>query len=123
MQNPTRPCRRTFALAAAIGALSALAYPPAWAQAPNPHAGKPLRVVLPVGPGSGVDTIIRAAGPALSKSLGQPVVIENVTGAGGIIGTTAIVKAAPDGSPWAWCRTTTYQSRVYKRCPSMPSPT
>ena len=54
-------------------------------------------MILPVGPGSGVDTIIRAAAPALSKSLGQPVVVENLTGAGGIIGTTAITKAAPDG--------------------------
>ena len=47
--------------------------------------------------GAGVDAIIRAAGPSLSKALGQPVVIENMPGAGGITGTTAIVKARPDG--------------------------
>ena len=59
----------------------------------------PLRVVLPVGAGSGVDTIMRAAQNELSKALGgQPVVIENLPGAGGITGTTAIVKAAPDGN-------------------------
>jgi tripartite-type tricarboxylate transporter receptor subunit TctC len=97
MTNTFRPHRRAFAAAASIGLLSALACTPAWTQALNPNAGKPLRVILPVGPGSGVDTIMRAAAPALGKSLGQPVVIENLTGAGGIIGTTAITKAPPDG--------------------------
>ena len=58
----------------------------------------PVRIMLPVGPGSGVDTIVRAAQPELSKALGQPVVIENLPGAGGITGTAAIVKAPADGS-------------------------
>lgn len=65
----------------------------------NTHASdKPLRVILPISAGSGVDTIMRAAGPSLTKALGgQPVVIENLPGAGGITGTSALVKAAPDG--------------------------
>lgn len=58
----------------------------------------PLRVILPVGAGSGVDTIIRAAQNSLSKAMGQPIVIENLPGAGGITGTQAIVKATPDGN-------------------------
>lgn len=59
----------------------------------------PLRVILPVGAGSGVDTIVRAAQAALSKALGgQPVVIENIAGAGGITGTQALVRATPDGN-------------------------
>lgn len=58
---------------------------------------KPLRIILPVSAGSGVDTIVRAIGPSLSKSLGQTVVIENLPGAGGITGTSAIVKAPADG--------------------------
>ena len=58
----------------------------------------PLRVILPVGAGSGVDVIMRSAQNALSRALGgQPVVIENLPGAGGITGTQALVKAAPDG--------------------------
>lgn len=61
-------------------------------------AQTPLKMILPVGPGSGVDTIMRAIQPALAKALGQPVVIENMPGAGGITGTAAIVKAAPDGN-------------------------
>ena len=59
----------------------------------------PLRVVLPVGAGSGVDTIMRAAQNELSKALGgQAVIIDNLTGAGGLTGTTANVNAAPDGN-------------------------
>ncbi|MDM0021267.1 tripartite tricarboxylate transporter substrate binding protein [Variovorax sp. J22R187] len=59
---------------------------------------KPLRLVLPVGAGSGVDTIMRAATPSLTKALGgQAVVIENLPGAGGITGTSVVVRATPDG--------------------------
>jgi len=58
---------------------------------------KPIRFVLPISAGSGVDNIVRAASVALGKAFGQPVVIENMPGAGGITGTSAIVKAAPDG--------------------------
>ncbi len=83
--------RRTL-MAAAFNALAAAA--PAWAQ-----SSAPLRVILPLGAGSGVDTIVRSAQAALSKALGgQAVVIENLPGAGGITGTSAIVKAVADGS-------------------------
>lgn len=59
---------------------------------------KPLRVILPISAGSGVDTIVRAAAPSLTKALGgQAVVVENLPGAGGITGTATLVKAAPDG--------------------------
>jgi len=91
-----RPIRRRAALAAFA---AALALPlAAAAQGANPNAGKPMRVILPVGAGSGVDGIVRAAGPALGKALGQPVIIDNLPGAGGITGTTTLVKAAPDGT-------------------------
>jgi len=62
------------------------------------QAQTPLRVILPVSAGSGVDTIMRAAQNELSKALGQPVVLENLPGAGGITGTQALVRAAPDGN-------------------------
>lgn len=78
-----------IAAALSLGSLSVAAQTPA--------SDKPLRTILPVGPGSGVDTIMRTVSPALSKSLGQPVVIENMPGAGGITGTQAIVGARPDG--------------------------
>lgn len=62
------------------------------------QAQTPLRVILPVSAGSGVDTIMRAAQNELSKALGQPVVLDNLPGAGGITGTSALVRSAPDGN-------------------------
>jgi len=59
---------------------------------------KPVRIILPISAGSGVDVIARAASPALGRSFGQPVVIENLPGAGGITGASVLAKAAPDGS-------------------------
>lgn len=58
---------------------------------------KPVKFILPVSAGSGVDGIARAAQNALSKALGQIVVIENQPGAGGVVGTAAMIKSAPDG--------------------------
>ena len=62
------------------------------------QSDKPIKFILPVATASGVDTISRSAQAALSKVLGAPVVIENQPGAGGIVGTQALVKAAPDGT-------------------------
>jgi len=58
---------------------------------------KPIRFILPVATASGVDTITRAASPALQKALGHPIVVDNQPGAGGIVGTSALVKSPPDG--------------------------
>lgn len=81
---------------ATLRALAALLTLPAW----RAHAqadGRPVRLILPVSAGSGVDAIARAASQALGKALGAPVVIENLPGAGGVVGSQAIVRAAPDG--------------------------
>jgi tripartite-type tricarboxylate transporter receptor subunit TctC len=58
---------------------------------------RPVRFVLPNAAGSGVDAITRAAQPALAKALGAPVVVENQTGAGGVIGLQTLARSAPDG--------------------------
>ena len=65
-----------------------------WAQTTD----RPVKFILPVSAGSGVDGIARAAQQALGKALGQPVVIDNQPGAGGVVGTAAMIKSAPDGS-------------------------
>jgi tripartite-type tricarboxylate transporter receptor subunit TctC len=84
----------------AVGATALLA---GFASSGHAQNSTPLRVILPVGAGSGVDVIVRSAQVALSKALGgQPVVIENLPGAGGITGTQALVKAAPDGNTIAF---------------------
>jgi len=91
--NPARR-RSVTGLAGMALTLAVLAVPrPAWAQIGD----KPIRLILPVATASGVDTITRTAAAALSKSLGHPLVIENQPGAGGIVGTSALVKSAPDG--------------------------
>ena len=104
--------RRHLALAAFTACLYALAGP---AAADRP----PLRVLLPVSAGSGVDTIVRAAAPALTKALGdQAVIIENLPGAGGITGTAALVKAAPDGNTIAFVSNNhAVNPSVYKKMP------
>jgi tripartite-type tricarboxylate transporter receptor subunit TctC len=69
---------------------------PAQAQTQN-YPDKPIRIVAPFPPGGLVDVLARALGEELSKSLGQPVVIDNKPGAGGNIGADLVAKAAPDG--------------------------
>lgn len=59
---------------------------------------KLTKFILPVAAGSGVDTIMRASSKSLSAALASTVVIENQPGAGGIVGTAAMVKSAPDGA-------------------------
>ncbi len=74
-----------------------------WVFATAAHAqNAPMRIILPVGPGSGVDSIVRSAQTALAKHLNQSVVIENLPGAGGVPGTSALIKAAPDGNTIAF---------------------
>jgi tripartite-type tricarboxylate transporter receptor subunit TctC len=58
---------------------------------------RPVRFILPNAAGSGVDAITRAAQPALARALGASVVVENQTGAGGVIGLQSLARSAPDG--------------------------
>jgi tripartite-type tricarboxylate transporter receptor subunit TctC len=58
---------------------------------------KSVTLVVPSAAGGGTDTIARLIGDQLSKQLGQSFVVENRTGAGMLVGTTAVAKAAPDG--------------------------
>ena len=59
---------------------------------------KPVRIIVPFGPGSTPDVVARLIADHLQKSLGQPFVIENKPGASGNTGTDAVAKAAPDGT-------------------------
>ena len=58
---------------------------------------KPIQFIVPFPPGGGNDTVARAIAQQASPALGQPIVVDNRPGAGGIIGADAAAKAAPDG--------------------------
>jgi tripartite-type tricarboxylate transporter receptor subunit TctC len=58
---------------------------------------RPITIVVPFAAGGPTDVLARVLGDHMSRSLGQPVIIEDVTGAGGTIGATRVAKAAPDG--------------------------
>jgi tripartite-type tricarboxylate transporter receptor subunit TctC len=58
---------------------------------------KPITLVVPFAPGGSSDNVARTIAPLLGEKLGQPVVIENVGGAGGMLGTQRTVRAQPDG--------------------------
>src|ERR1700693_1475581 len=66
----------------------------AWAQV---FPDKPIRFLVPFPAGGSTDAVARIMQPTLEKILGQPVVVENRPGAGGMLGVDAIAKAAPDG--------------------------
>ena len=70
----------------------------AWAQnAAANYPNKPIKIVVSVPAGGGVDTVTRIIGEGLHKKFGQPVVVENRSGAGGNIGAEYVFKADPDG--------------------------
>ena len=82
-----------MALAAVIPLGAALGT--AWAQ--DGYPARPIRLIVPFAAGGGTDTLSRIFGQVLSEQLGATVVIENIGGAGGSIGTGQAAKAAPDG--------------------------
>ena len=80
-------------------ALGAAALAPSWAAAQaQPKIDRPVRIVVPYPPGGTSDLLARTVGVRLGERLGQPVVIENKAGAGGVVGSQQVAKAVPDGT-------------------------
>jgi tripartite-type tricarboxylate transporter receptor subunit TctC len=84
-------------LSAFICALAAAVATPCAAQSQAGYPSKPIRFVVPYPAGGATDYVARLIGERLSKSLGQPVLIDNKSGAAGAIGVAEVAKAAPDG--------------------------
>ena len=76
------------------GAASAVPIRRTWAQS---YPSRAITLVAPIAPGGGVDTVARIIAEKLQERLPQPVVVENRTGAGGLIGAASVAKASPDG--------------------------
>ena len=92
--------RRIFMAGAALAVLAAASFQ-AHAQAlSRDWPNRPIKVVVPSPAGGPPDLIIRMIGPKLAAALGQPVVVENRAGAGGVVGTAYLAKQPPDGYNW-----------------------
>jgi len=63
----------------------------------EPYPSRPIRIIVPYGAGSTTDMAMRMIAPRMSQSLGQPLVIDNKSGATGAIGSDAVAKSPPDG--------------------------
>ncbi len=81
---------RQLALTLALAACTLTASAETW-------PAKPVKFVVPFGPGGANDLVARAVADAASKQLGQPIIVENKPGAGSALGADYVAKSAPDG--------------------------
>jgi len=105
--------RRTFLYLAAGATVLPAVSRAAWAQA---YPARPVRIIVGFGSGSAADILARLIAQWLSERLGQPFVIENRVGAGGNLGTEAVVRAPPDGYTLILCASTdTINATLYDK--------
>ena len=108
--------RRSLLLSsAATAAAPAIVRADAW---PN----KPIRFIVPFGPGGSTDISMRILAPKLNEMLGQPCIVENRAGAGGVVGTDQLTKSAPDGYTLGHCTVSqvVIAPALYERLPFAP---
>jgi tripartite-type tricarboxylate transporter receptor subunit TctC len=89
--------RRSLLSAASVAAISLCAAPAAWSADDAWPKLKPINLIVPFSAGGNVDFQSRLIGQKLSERLGQTVVIDNVPGAGGVLGVSKAIAAKPDG--------------------------
>ena len=90
----------TFRLLLAVLLSSLVVAPPVFAQTPADVAGypnRPIHVIVPFPAGGGIDLTMRVLGQDLGNALGQPMIIDNRGGAGGVVGVSAGARAPGDG--------------------------
>ena len=86
------------------------------------YPARPVTIVVPTGPGGGMEMVARLVAPKLEQRFGKPFVIENRPGAGTNIGAAAVARAAPDGHTllMATSSTMAINSSIYKSLPFDP---
>ena len=110
MKNIAKTILTVALCAASLSAVQAQSYP-----------NKPVKLIVPFAPGGFTDVVARILGQRLSTAMGQQFVIENKAGAGSIIGTDFVAKAAPDGYTLVMISTTHVISPwIYKTVPYDP---
>jgi tripartite-type tricarboxylate transporter receptor subunit TctC len=77
--------------------IAAIVAPPGPALAQAGYPNKPIKIIAPVQPGGGVDLVARTIADRLGQVLGQSIIVDNQSGGGGVIGSMATARAAPDG--------------------------
>jgi tripartite-type tricarboxylate transporter receptor subunit TctC len=92
----TKITRRTF-VASTAAASAALGLGARVSIAQDAFPNRPIKFIVPLAPGGAIDFIARQVGEAMGRSIGQQIVVENRTGAGGTVGMDAAMKSAPDG--------------------------
>jgi len=90
-------CRRWFYLALLIAAAFSMALPVNRAVAQEKYPARPITLIAPYAAGGGFDALARILAGALAKELGTQVVVQNIGGAGGVLGTRQASQADPDG--------------------------
>jgi tripartite-type tricarboxylate transporter receptor subunit TctC len=89
------------------------------ALAQQPYPSRPVRMIVPLAPGGTTDIMARIVSTHLATALGQPVVAENRSGAGGVVGTEVVAKSPPDGYTILIISTDTYTTNavIYNNLP------
>lgn len=94
---------------------------PLTASGAEPYPTKPIRMIIPLGAGGSTDVLIRIVATKMPEALGQQVVVDNRTGAGGLIGTEIAAKSTPDGYTLLATSTPhTIVPNLYKKVPFDP---
>src|SRR3954468_11223248 len=105
-----RRLARVLGMLLAAVTLQAAAYP-----------DRPIKLVIGVPPGGASDAAARLLSQALTKSLGQPVVVENRPGAGGVIAAQSVHSAAPDGYTLMWAQSSMAGLPMLQKSPAFAS--
>lgn len=113
---------KALAVATLTGAILALCQPLA-ARAADIYPNKPIKLVVPFAAGGSTDIVARIVAEGMRSTLGQPIVVDNKAGAGGVIGTEAVAQAAPDGYTigMATVSTMTINPFLFTRAEGLPA--